>query len=222
MDRKGGTFLLRKFQELIYRHIKGNIIIYFFVCLFFMIGISAGVFTVKALSDYQKQELISYMRSFFQVLQSNPVDEFSVLKQSLVNNLQTGILIWLLGITDVGFPLILLLVAIRGLIIGFTVGFLIEQMSWRGILFSLCSVLPHNLLIIPSILVISVIGVSFSIMLIKNKLQKHYPYHQPSIFKQFIYYSSIIFMIFIVIVIGCLIEAYITPVFMKVISKYMY
>ncbi|HHY90303.1 MAG TPA: stage II sporulation protein M, partial [Clostridiales bacterium] len=155
--------MLRKFQELIYKHIKGNIVIYFFVCLFFMIGISAGVFTVKALSDSQKQELISYMRSFFQVLQSNPVDEFSVFKQSLINNLQTGILIWLLGITIVGFPLILLLVAVRGLIIGFTVGFLIEQMNWRGILFSLCAVLPHNLLIIPSILVISVIGVSFSI-----------------------------------------------------------
>ncbi len=222
MGQEGGNFLLQKFFKIISKHIKGNIIIYFFVCLFFMIGISAGVFTIKALSPYQKQELISYMRNFFQILQNSSVDEFSVLKQSLVNNLQTCIFIWLLGITIIGFPIILILVAIRGLIIGFTVGFFIEQMGWRGILFALLSILPQNLFIIPSILAISVIGISFSIMLIKNKFQKHYHYHQISIFRQFIFYSSIIFCILIVIVVGCLIEAYITPVFMKIISKYMY
>lgn len=220
MDRKGGLILFKKIRDIAWKHIQGNLIIYFLVCMFFVIGISAGAFTIKALGDTQKQELISYMKNFFQILGNKPIDEFSVLKQSLTNNLQTGALIWVLGITVIGIPLILLLIAIRGFIIGFTVGFLVDQLGLKGILFSLLSIFPQNLFIIPSILVIAVIGISFSTMIIRNKLNKsHYSNH--STFRQFMMYSTIIFSIFSIIILGCIIEAYVTPVFMRGISQYM-
>lgn len=194
--------------------------IYFFVCMFFIIGISAGAFTVKTLADYQKQELISYMKSFFQILSNKPIDGLSVLKQSLINNLQTATFIWILGITVVGVPLILLLIAIRGLIIGFTVGFLVEQLGVKGILFSFISVFPQNLVIIPSIIVIAVMGIGFSKMIIRNKFNKSYNTSNNT-FKQFILYSTINAFIFTFIIAGCIIEAYVTPVFMKILSSYM-
>ncbi|TCO79831.1 stage II sporulation protein M [Marinisporobacter balticus] len=210
----------KKFRTIAYNHIQGNAMIYFFVCMFFIIGISAGAFTVKTLADYQKQELISYMKSFFQILSNKPIDGLSVLKQSLINNLQTATFIWILGITVVGVPLILLLIAIRGLIIGFTVGFLVEQLGVKGILFSFISVFPQNLVIIPSIIVIAVMGIGFSKMIIRNKFNKSYNTSNNT-FKQFILYSTINAFIFTFIIAGCIIEAYVTPVFMKILSSYM-
>lgn len=220
---RGGFVLLKKFRTIAVKHIQGNGVIYFFVCMFFIIGISSGAFIVKALADYQKQELISYMRSFFQILSNKPIDASSVLKQSLINNLQTAALIWILGITVIGMPLILLLVAIRGLIIGFTVGFLVEQLGMKGILFSLISIFPQNLLIIPSIIVIAVIGIGFSKMIVQNRLNKSYTSYNMnnSTFKQFILYSTINASIFFFIIVGSMIEAYVTPIFMKALSKYM-
>src|SRR5690554_691876 len=115
---------------------------YFLVTLFFMIGISSGAFTTKSLSNAENRELITYFESFFKIIDFNTIDRFELLKQSLFNNLQTGILIWILGITVVGIPLILLIIAIRGFIIGFTVGFLLKQMGIKGLVFSLFSLLP--------------------------------------------------------------------------------
>ena len=207
-----------RIKETILKHIKGNIIIYFLVIMFLVIGISAGAFTVKAMSDHQKQDLISYLRSFFQILSQRNFEEISVLKQSIANNLQTGILIWILGITIVGAPLILLLIGLRGFIIGFTVGFLVEQMGFKGLLFAILSILPQNIFIIPALISIAVIAISFSMMIIKNKINRNYHWDT---FRQFIMYSTIIAMIFFVILLGCVIEAYITPVFMRLVSQYM-
>ncbi len=210
--------MFRKLREVILKHIQGNIVIYFVVIMFFVVGISSGAFTVKALSDQHKGELIRYMQSFFQVLNQKSFNEFSVLKQSLVNNLQTGILTWILGVTIIGIPLILLIIVIRGFIIGFTVGFLIEQMGLKGFLFSIFAILPQNLFILPGLIVIAVIAISFSVMIIKNKLNKNY---QVDMVKQFMLYSTIITMVFLVILIGSIVEAYITPIFMRFISQYM-
>ncbi|SHI56320.1 stage II sporulation protein M [Geosporobacter subterraneus DSM 17957] len=210
--------MFRKLRELLLKHIQGNVVIYFIVILFFVVGISSGAFTVKALSDQHKGELISYMQNFFQVLNQSTFDAFSVLKQSLVNNLQTGILTWILGVTIIGIPLILLIIVIRGFIIGFTVGFLIEQMGIKGFLFCVFAILPQNLFIIPGIIIIAVIAVSFSVMLIKSKLNKNY---QVDMVRQFVLYSTIVAAVFLVILLGSFIEAYITPIFMRFISQYM-
>ncbi|WP_168198281.1 stage II sporulation protein M [Crassaminicella thermophila] len=212
--------MIKRFQIIVLKHIQGNVFIYFIVCMFFIIGISSGAFTVKALADNQKQELINYMRSFFQVLSNKSIDASSILKQSLINNLQTAALIWILGITVIGAPLILLLIAIRGLIIGFTVGFLVEQLGFKGILFSFISIFPQNLFIIPSIIVIGVIGIGFSKMIIRNRKNRTYSSNDNT-FRQFILYSTINSFISLFIIFGCMIEAYITPVFMKALSKYM-
>lgn len=186
--------------------------------MFFIIGISSGAFTLKALGEQHKRELISYMQGFFQILSQRSINEFLVLKQSIINNLQTGILIWILGVTIIGIPFILLIVAIRGFIIGFTVGFLIEQMGLMGFSFSILAILPQNLFIVPGILIIAVIGISFSVMIIKSKLNRNY---QVDIIRQFILYSTIIGSIFLLILIGSIIEAYITPIFMQLLSRYL-
>lgn len=199
-----------------WKHIQGNLLTYFFVILFFMIGLSSGAFTTKALSESENRELIAYLENFFKIIDVDSIDRFALLKQSLVNNLQTGILIWILGVTIIGIPLILLLIALRGFVIGFTVGFLIKQMGTKGLVFSIFSVLPQNILILPGVIIIGVLAISFSVMLIKNRLNKHRPYK--NVFSQFLVYSTIIAIVYIFITIGCLIEAYVSPLFIGYIT----
>lgn len=210
--------MIRRFNGTIIKHIEGNLLTYFFTILFFMIGISSGAFMSKALTEGENKELILYLNNFFRIVDSKTIDHFSVLKQSLLNNFQTGILIWVLGVTVIGIPLILLLVGLRGFIIGFTVGVFIKQMGFKGMIFSLVSILPQNILIVPSTIFIGVLGISFSLMLIKSRTRKN---RQHNVLNQFLLYSTIIAMVHIVIAIGCLIEAYISPLFIKFLSSYM-
>ena len=58
-------------------------------------------------------------------------------------------LIWILGLSVIGLPGILILDFLKGVLIGFTVGYLVGQYSWKGLLFALVSIAPQNLFIIP-------------------------------------------------------------------------
>lgn len=202
----------KRLNEVIIKHVEGNLLTYFFVIMFFMVGISSGAFTTKALSQAENKELIKYLQNFFRIVDTKVIDQFSILKQALINNLQTGVLIWILGVTIIGIPLILLLVAVRGFIIGFTVGFFIQQMGVKGLIFSILSLLPQNIIIIPGVIIVAVLGISFSIMLIRNKVKKT---RYDNVLNQFFVYSTVIAIVHIFIAVGCLVEAYISPLFIK-------
>ncbi|MDI6618125.1 MAG: stage II sporulation protein M [Clostridiales bacterium] len=205
-------------REAIIKHINANIGLYFLVFTFFAIGIATGAFSVKALDGTQRQSLIEYMQDFFQVLLKKDVDSYGVLGQSIKNNMLTGFLIWIFGISVVGIPLTLIIVAIRGFILGFTVSFLINSMGIKGVLFSALAILPQNLIIIPCIVAIGVVSISFSRMVIKNKITKKWTHNY---WQKFFSYSMIIIIFLLVSIAGSLIEAYIVPVFAKVMSSYL-
>ena len=207
-----------RFQENISNHIKSNLGLYFLVLLFFAIGIAAGAFTVKSLDDIQKQELIKYLKGFFQILTSKSVDSTVVLRQSLQNNVQTIVVIWLLGITVIGIPITLLIIGVRGFIIGFTVGFLLEGLGWKGLLFTFIAIIPQNIIIIPCLIGICVISISFSIIVIKERIARKWTNNY---WQKFFSYSILIIILFLISISGSLIEAYITPVFIKLMSSYL-
>ncbi|WP_432664806.1 stage II sporulation protein M [Wukongibacter baidiensis] len=210
--------MIRRINDTITKHFQGNLMIYFFVVLFFMIGISSGAFMSKALTETENKDLVVYMQNFFRMVDTEAINNFSILKQSLLNNFQTGIIIWILGVTVIGIPLILLLIALRGFIIGFTVGFFVKQMGLKGIAFSLVSVLPQNILIVPGTIFVGALGIGFSLMLIKSRSRKSGQY---SLLNQFFLYSTVIAIVHVFIAVGCLIEAYISPFFIKYISSFM-
>lgn len=211
----GGVFLRMEFKKTIIKQIQKNMLLYSLILLFFISGIAAGAFTVDALSSVQKDELINYFQSFFSVLNTETVKSAAVFKQSLLNNAQFIILIWILGITIIGIPLILLIVGIKGFIIGFSVSFIVEGMGLRGLLFAFVSILPQNLLIVPGIVVAGVLGISFSIRMLKRRRMRQ----RKSFSSEFFVYSMNLLLVLAMVFIGSLIEGYITPVFMKLFSS---
>lgn len=205
-------------REGISNHIKSNIGLYLIVFIFLSVGIAAGAFTVRALDDTQKQSLIKYMQGFFQILTSSSVDSVAVLKQSVKNNLQTIFIIWILGVTVIGIPLTLFIIGVRGFILGFTVGFLLNGLGMKGLFFTALAILPQNLIIIPCLAAVEVTSVSFSLMIIRNRMAKKWTNNY---WKKFLSYTIIMLVLFIFSVCGSLIEAYIVPVFISLISSYL-
>lgn len=220
MPGEGGISLIKKNKlgEGISNHVKSNMGLYLLILAFFAIGIAAGAFTVRTLDDTQKQALMKYLQGFFQILTSQSIDSAAVLKQSITNNLQTVFIIWILGITIIGIPITVLVMGIRGFIIGFTVGFLINSLSWKGLFFTLLVVVPQNLIIIPCLLAISVLSVSFSLMIIKNRLSKRWTNNY---WQKLLSYTLNIIVLLIVSILGSLVEAYLVPAFIKLFSSYL-
>ena len=191
-----------------------NIPIYFTTLLFFTIGIVAGTYTIKALSYTQKVELMEYLEGFFQIFRSQNFDSNQLLINSFFNNIKLFLMFWILGLTLFGFPLILLLLSFKGFVLGFTIGFVIEELALKGVLFSVLSILPHNLFHIPGLLGIGIISISFSVFMFKNRIKKQRIYNRRG---QILTYTITMLLLFILFLIGSLVEAYITPILMKLL-----
>ncbi|SHI01309.1 stage II sporulation protein M [Sporanaerobacter acetigenes] len=207
-----------KLRVWISKHLEGNFVAYFTMLVFLIIGIVVGAITIKMLNIDQKNKILSFFNSFFVLMNGNEIDNLMLFKESIKNNFRTVLIIWLTGAIIIGIPIIPVIVVLRGFALGFTVGFLVNEFGAKGFLFSVLAIMPQNLFIIPGIISISSIGINFSLSNVKgNKIKSNYN----NLFSNFINYSTLIFLFSLVIFIGSLVEAYVTPIFMRLITDYI-
>lgn len=197
-------------------HVKNNGNTYFMLFLAFLVGLSAGAFTVNGLNTIQHDELLHYFQGFLQLLDSQSLDAGELLKVSLFENIRIILVLWILGVSIIGIPFIYLIIGVRGFITGFSSGFIIEALGTKGVLFSLFTLLPKEIIIIPCIIALGVNGINFSLNIIKKKSIK-------SIWKEnlrtsFFAYCFVTMFYSCFIMGGILLEVYITPVLIKIIA----
>lgn len=206
--------MLGYFRHNLSNYLKANIAAYFFVTLIFIIGAIIGALAAKTLPEDQKKELIGYLQIFFQGLTQNGInDSANIFANVILNNLKTIGFIWILGFTIVGIPFVLFIIFTRGFVIGFTVGFLVNEYVFKGLLFAFASVLPHNFLAIPAIIITGVSAVSFSLLLLRRK-----SHLKANLLYESFGYSALCVFMLLVMLFASLVEVYISPVFMKLIA----
>ncbi|MHB1419090.1 MAG: stage II sporulation protein M [Bacillota bacterium] len=197
-------------------HLKQNLWLYLFIAIVLVVGISTGAMSVRALSPEQQKELITYLNSSLLSIDKVNVNSGLLARDAIYGNLEVLFLVWFLGLTVVGMPLILAIVFFRGFVLGFTVGFLVQQKLLQGVMMALLSVLPQNLLNIPALAIAGVSAISFSMCLIKGK---HYG-RSMRLSHLFVAYSILIACIGVVAVAGGLVEAYMSPLGVRLVTAY--
>lgn len=208
--------MLNNIREILIKHIRNNSKKYFFLLLAFIAGVSAGAFTVNGLSTIQKEEITNYFQGFLQLLDNQKIDSSELLKISAVENYKTVIVLWILGITIIGAPFIFLVIGIRGFITGFTSGFIIETLGMKGVLFTIFTILPKEIIITPSIIALGVSGINFSLGIVRSKSIRRIS--KESIKANFIGYCAVTLIFSCIIFTGILVEGYVTPVFTRMIA----
>ncbi|WP_073195907.1 stage II sporulation protein M [Caloranaerobacter azorensis] len=206
-------------KKIFNNHFQKYIFLYFLVIVFLMIGISTGAITIRTVDDTAREQIINYLGSFSSIISKDAdLNTIKVFRYSITNNIQTIIAIWLLGITVIGVPIVLIIIALRGFIIGFTVAFFIKEFKIKGLTLSLLYLLPQNVFLIFGFIVTSVISILFSISILKNRINV---IRRPSFLNRFVNYTITMFIISIIIIIGSLVESFTTPIFLKVINNYL-
>ncbi|MCF6465890.1 stage II sporulation protein M, partial [Clostridium sp. Cult2] len=180
----------------LFKQFQDNFIIYFLIIILFAIGIIIGSITIKVLDFNQKNDIMIFLNSFFQAIDSNKFTSISILKQSIIDNFKTVGVIWISGMIYIGIPIIPITIMFRGFALGFTVGFLVNEYGIQGFLFSILGILPQNLFIIPGIVSIASIGIAFSINCIKRKKIRA---RHINLFGKIVDYTILIFIFSIII-----------------------
>ncbi len=200
-------------SNFITNHIEQYSSFYIFHTVLLIMGVIFGAIVVNSLSTTQKDDLFYFINEFFSQLKSGEVlaPKETFLHSLSYNSKYVG-LMWILGITMIGLPIILLLLFLKGMVIGFTIGFFVQQMGWKGFLLSFVSVLPQNLIIIPVFIVVAVISVSFALQLIKKLFVKSiYQPIAPMLVKYCMFFGAAILLLGL----AAFVEGYFTPYLMR-------
>lgn len=196
------------------QHFFENFKVYMVVLLFFITGILIGTITDITISPKQKEEILKYVMSFFDS-QNKTVSNLYLLKMSVFGNAKLISLLWILGASVLGFPIVLLIIGYKGFSLGFCASFFIEKFKLKGFFFVFLTIFPQNIIAVPLFVVACVIALKFSLGMLGHYglgvNSKRISGHTIPLGE----YSLIFLLLFVFLCLSSLIEAYITPLIMN-------
>jgi len=193
---------------------RENLPPYFFSIILVVAGIVGGAMAVGGVEPSQRTEMTSTLLGFFRGMSSwTGSDGIQMMKASVWSNLKTLGLLWVLGLSAVGIPLIPVILFGRGFLLGFAVGFMIGEMGWKGLVFALFSVFPPNLLVLPCVIVVGAASMSFSGYVLKSWWGRSYP-----VLREAIRYTKLCMLGAVALLAAGIVEGYVCPVLVKVAS----
>ena len=205
-----------KDRNVIYNHIVNNIKEYSIITLIFIIGIVAGVVFVNNSTEIQKQEINSYVNNFVGELKNNEntIDKMALLKDTIKSNMLLGFLLWFMGCTVIGVPIVYAIIAYRGFALSYTISCLMATFGGKGALLSISTLLIHNIIFIPAMFALAISGIRLYKSIMKDRRREN--------IKLEICRHSVFSVFFcIVLVISAFVEVYVSTSFLQNYVKYI-
>lgn len=194
-----------KILQLIKDNLKENLKEYLIVSLIFIIGIIVGTIFINHSTEEQQIEIQKHLIGFIERLNTDSKIDMTVLLQSsIINNLLLALILWFIGSTVIGIPLVCLIIGIQGFLLGYTISAtLITYSGFKGILFTMICLLAQNIFFIPCIIAIAVSGIKLYKSIIKDKRKEN-------IKMEILRHTIFLFIISICLIASSFVETYIS------------
>ena len=171
-----------------------------------IVGVLFGSILPIFLSVDDKKLVSDYLFGFVNDIKDG-FDSIVFLKNGLLGNCLFLILIWLLGVSIIGVPIILFLFFYKCFILGFSISSIIINYGLKGVLFSFIYVFPHQVINILIYLMLTSYSLIFSIKLLCYILRKI----EFNIRNSFRKYFKIFIFCFGGLIISVLYESFVNP-----------
>ena len=198
---------MKKYMDKLKNNIRINKNLFVFLVVIVAVGVASGSIFVTVLNDSDKIMVSDYLNNFLNNLNSNNLNYNGTLINTLIFTLGLAILIWILGISVIGFALILLFLFIKAFSLGFSVASIIINFNFKGILIALAYVVPHHIINLMIYLLISSYALVLSYRLISSFTKKK-NFDFKGIFNRYLF---IIGFSLIILLFSVLYEVYLAP-----------
>lgn len=200
-------------------HIKNHATIYTFMIILFLTGIIFGAVIVNSMNFVQKQDLYFYLERYFgQLAHEEKVAGSTILISSFLYHVKYLGLLFILGLSIIGLPIVWILIFLKGLVVGFSVGFIVNQLGLKGLLLASVSIAPQNIFIIPVYIVAGSLSMIFSLTLFR----KLFSQISVPIFQPFARYIMIFALLLLASIPAAALEAYVANGALQVLIKSFY
>ena len=204
------------FKNIILQHINNNLKDYIILVLFFIVGIILGVIFINNTNSSQQEQISNYINGMLESLKGEyTVDNISLLKSSIADNIKLTIALWFAGSTVIGVAFIYGIIAYRGFCNGYTLASIIGVLgTQKGIIFLITSLLFQNIIFIPCLLALGVSGLKLYHSIMKDKRKEN--------IKMEIYRHTIFSVLMLIgLIFSSIVETYISSRLFTYIIKYL-
>ncbi len=143
-----------------------------FLFVLTLVGVIAGSLFITILSSSDKALVKDYLGQYIEITKSGKVNYASVFINSFMSSGLSALVIWLLGISIVGIPVILFLFFCKVFTLGFSVGSILFTYQLKGLLLSLVYVFPHQVINLFAFGLLMVYALSVSVKMISAVFKK--------------------------------------------------
>lgn len=181
---------------------KVFIIIFIVTLLAFIIGI----LLVSIESKDNKELITTSLTTFFNNIKENKLNAQTLLYKSITNNLIINIIVWLLGISIIGLPIVLIILGFKSLTIGFTISSILYTYKLNGLIKVIIYIIP-NIINLFVLFVLTYYSINFSLMLF-NYLFRKKEYNKKLIVNR---YLKLLILSLLISILTSVIETFILP-----------
>lgn len=215
MRNSRGTRSKHKIRQRVIQYIEENIRSYLILLIVFFIGIILGIIFINNSNEEQVTQITTYINNFINSMKNNyQISTNTLLIDSIINNVSIAILLWFLGSTVIGVPLIYLVIGYKGYCIGFTISAIIATIgTGKGILFITGVMLLQNIIYIPCILTLATSGIKLYKLIMEDRRREN-------VKLQILKHTIFSVFILLVLVLSSFVETFISGNLITALIKY--
>jgi len=205
---------MKKHMDKLKSKIRINKNLFVFLLIIVGVGIAAGALFASILKSDDKKMVADYLNGFLNNVYNGKLEYNISLINTLIFTLGFAFIIWILGISVIGFVLILLFLFIKAFVIGFSIGSIILNFKFKGILIAFGYVVPHHIINIMIYILLSAYALIVSFKLISSitgKKTLNFKYIMNR-------YCFVLVFSLIILFLSSIYEVYLLPNVMKILT----
>ena len=204
------------FRDTIAEYINTNVKIYIIVTIMFLIGLVLSIISVNNSDEVHQNQISAYINNFITGVKSDyQISKIEVLKESIKNNFYITLILWFLGSTVIGMPLIYIVIIYKGYSIGYTLSSIIAALGMgKGMIFIITTLLIQYIIYIPCILTLAVSGIKLYKLIVEDRRKEN-------IKIQIARHTIVCLLVFLVLVVTSVVESNISTSLIGLIAKYI-
>ena len=215
MNRTARKQKKNRISNVILEFIQTNSKTCLILLIIFFIGVLLGVIFVNNCKETQENQIKSYIQNFVDGIRENyKISSTKLLWNAIMKNFITALVLWFLGLTLIGVPLMYLFIGYKGYCIGFTAASIIATLGGaKGTLFIASTMLLQNIIYIPIIIALE----TSSVKLYKKIMEDR---RRENIKTQILKHTIFSVFMLVILILNSFIEAYISGGISSMLLKY--
>ena len=206
---------MKKIMDKLFNNVKFDKRYILFSLIITILGIITGALFVVILNSADKKIVIEYIEEFINNIKTNTVNYNDLLRNTLITNYISLIIILIIGFTYFFFIINIFILFYKSFIIGFSLSSFILVYKSKGLILSFIYIFPHLIINILLFSILTAFTTKLSLSMIKNIFKKK-DVNMRLYFNKYLY-VTILFMLLISLT--SLYESFIPQYLIKLISN---